>query len=122
VYYKYSPVFSVFMGHAIMLPEHHYDECAGRAGDAHTLYIREGDSPWRQRFRRIGVVCSACYKVNLDNYWIQENEDNYETVKRKIPKSRRRLGSAEKEERMERLKEISNEVHSDPIEDKNDTG
>ena len=80
------------MGHAWMPLEIHDDECAKATGDVHTLYIRQGDSPWKQRFKRVGVVCSACYRVNLDSYWIQENEDNYVTVtvKRKIPASRRR--------------------------------
>ena len=83
--------------------EVHDDECAKNTGDVHTLYIRQGDSPWTQKFTRIGVICSACYKMDFDQGWMQSNEERYETVKRKIPVTRRRLTSAEKRGRLAQI-------------------
>lgn len=105
------------MGHAIMHLEVHSDECAKNAGDVHTLYIREGDSPWRQRFKRIGVICSACYRMDFDQAWMDQNEEKYETVKRKIPVSKRRLTA---EETRGRWAQIYNRMEESTSESGND--
>jgi hypothetical protein len=108
------------MGHAWMPLDRHRDdgqsECARNVGDVHTLYIRVGASPYNQSFQKVGVICSACYGIDLDDKWINLNEQNYETVRKKIPVSRRRLSSTEIEDSSSEKETVSQN------DDNNDTG
>lgn len=69
---------SIVVRHAFMSPKDHKDNCAKEGRDVHTLFIRTGDSPNTQRFVNVGVICTACYNITLNQKWIEGNEPNYE--------------------------------------------